>query len=268
MMHVVVVRPVPSFVDVRRWLGAFEWQLSTDAEGVQSARCELGRAEAADLGARLRGVVLAGARVELQISPPLPRPVVRAARLDEARRHRARSPGFTHRAARVDESARLGLTPEALALALGKRARALGAQVHVVDACCGAGGNAIGFARAGCSVTAIEIDAARLELARHNAALYGVANRIEWLRGDARALLAQMPAALWFIDVPFAERSPEGRLPLLDALLELRPPLQRAWLKVPADYDPASIAGARPEAWFGAGEGDALRVKFFVLALG
>jgi SAM-dependent methyltransferase len=267
MTHAVVVRPVPPFIDARRWLGPFEWQLSVDAHGVPSATCELERADAADLSARLRGVVLAGVRIELSIAPPLPRSAVRAARLDEARRHRVRSPGFTHRAARVDDDARLGLTPEALALALGQRARSLAERAHVVDACCGAGGNTIGFARAGCSVTAIELDAARLELARHNAALYGVAERIAWLHGDARDLLPQQPATLWFIDVPFAERTPQGRLPLLDALLALRPSKQRAWLKVPADFDPASIAGARPEAWFGVGEGDAQRVKFLVLEL-
>jgi trimethylguanosine synthase len=268
MKHAVAVRPVPAFVDARRWLGAFDWRLSTSAEGVRSASCELERADAADLGARLRGVVLAGSRVELSITPPLPRSAVRAARLDEARRHRARSAGFTHSAARVDQEARLGLTPEALALALGRRARALGERVHVVDACCGAGGNALGFARAGCRVTAIELDAARLELARHNAAVYGVADRIAFVHADARDVLAAHPAALWFIDVPFAERTGDGRLPLLDALLAPRPAAQRAWLKVPADFDPALIADARPEAWFGAGEGDAQRVKFLLLELG
>jgi len=44
-------------------------------------------------------------------------------------------------------------------------------------------GNAIQFARTCSHVIAIDIDASRLRLARHNAAVYGVADRIEFIHG-------------------------------------------------------------------------------------
>ncbi|MFI5308607.1 MAG: methyltransferase domain-containing protein, partial [Polyangiales bacterium] len=145
------------------------------------AQADLDRPEAADLQARLRGVGLGGARLSIEISPPLPRSAVRAAAVTEARRHRTGSVGFSRKGARLDAEARRSLTPEALALALGRRAR----RARVLDACCGAGGNAIGFARAGCAVVAVEQDEARLAMAEHNARLYGVASQIRFVAGDA-----------------------------------------------------------------------------------
>lgn len=154
-----------------------------------------------------------------------------------------------------------------MALELGRRAN----QCHVIDACCGAGGNAIGFARAGCSVTAIEIDPSRLAMAKHNAAIYGVAERIEWLHGDARTLLPGLSLSkesLWFIDVPWQRADDESMRVLLDEILALRPPGQRAWAKVPAAFDPAFVARAKPHACFGTSPGDARRVKFLILEIG
>jgi predicted RNA methylase len=142
--------------------------------------------------------------------------------------------------------------------------------VHVIDACCGAGGNAIGFARAGCLVTAIELDGARIELARHNAQLYGVADRIRFLSGDARELIATLDADLLFIDPPWGERYDKQRVALADitllpVLLAQRARYARTWLKLPPSFDPSTIDGARPSAWFGVGSGDARRVKFLLL---
>lgn len=59
----------------------------------------------------------------------------------------------------------------------------------VLDAFCGVGGNAIGLARAGKRVVAVDISAERLRMARHNAKLYGVENRIEFVQGDAMDVL-------------------------------------------------------------------------------
>jgi trimethylguanosine synthase len=53
-----------------------------------------------------------------------------------------------------------------------------------VDAFCGVGGNAIAFAQTCEHVIAIDNDETRLRLARHNAAIYGVADRIEFVLGD------------------------------------------------------------------------------------
>lgn len=271
--HRVRVAPLPRWLDATRLLGEGAWHLS-ERDGWLEALAELSAAEAADLEARLRGVVLAGKRLVCECFPRLPRPSVRQARLEEARRQRQRSTGFSRQGVILDEEMRLGLTPEQLALALGQkakstieaRARQLGtAPLVVVDACCGAGGNAIGFARAGLRVIAIEPDPVRLAAARHNARLYGVSEQIELIEGDARDHLAARRAGLWFLDVPWSTRSSDGHLPLLVELLALRPEGQLIWSKVPADFDPELLQDARPEAWFGAGVGDQRRVKFLLL---
>ena len=85
----------------------------------------------------------------------------------------------------LDEQGLYSVKPEAIALHV---ARTLPGDT-VLDAFCGVGGSAIGFARAGRRVLAVEIDAARLEMAKHNARLYGVADRIAFAHGDARDAL-------------------------------------------------------------------------------
>jgi SAM-dependent methyltransferase len=238
-----------------------------DRDGV-AAQADLPREAAADLAARLRGVGLGGESLAVEIDPVLPRGVVRDARLVEARRLRAGSAGFTRAGTHLDAEARRSLTPEALALALGRRARG----AHVLDAACGAGGNAIGFARAGCRVTAVELDAARLAMARANARAYGVADRIRFIVGDALDLVPTLAAELLFVDPPWGERYDKRRvvladLPLLAQLLARRTHGERIWAKVPPSFDPRSIPGARARAVFGVGEGDARRVKFLLLEL-
>lgn len=56
----------------------------------------------------------------------------------------------------------------------------------IIDAFAGVGGNAIALARSGRweRVFAIEKDLKTLECAKHNAEIYGVANKIFWLNGD------------------------------------------------------------------------------------
>ena len=61
----------------------------------------------------------------------------------------------------------------------------------VIDAFCGVGGNTIAFALSGRwkRVYAIEKDEATLACAKHNAEIYGVADRITWFRGDCFEIL-------------------------------------------------------------------------------
>jgi hypothetical protein len=267
--HRVRVSALPIWLDVNRLLGSGPWRAVEDAFGTLTVEADLTRAAAADLEARLRGVGLAGKVLATEITPPLPRAQVRAARSVEARRHREGSPGLTRPGARFDAEARHSLTPEALALAIGERAEG----VHVLDAGCGAGGNAIGFARAGCSVTAIEQHAGRLSMARHNAALYGVAERIRFIKGDALEIVPRVEADLLFIDPPWGVDYDKRRveladLPLLSSLLAQRARFARVWIKVPPSFDPTTLPGAAPAAFFGVGAGDARRVKFLLLQLG
>jgi trimethylguanosine synthase len=54
----------------------------------------------------------------------------------------------------------------------------------IIDGFCGVGGNAIQFAFTCERVIAIDIDPHKIQLARQNAAVYGVEDRIEFIVGD------------------------------------------------------------------------------------
>lgn len=262
----VRVWALPPWLDWRRLLGPGHWTALELPDGHLEAVATLERAAAADLAARLRGAGIGGSLLHVEISPPLHRADLRKANSEEARRYREGSTGFSMQSARLDDEGRKSLTPEALALALGEQARDL----RVIDACAGAGGNAIGFARAGCTVLAIEINPDRLALARHNAQLYGVADRIEFVGGDALAIVPEREADLLFIDPPWGERYNKERVTLSDLppcreLLERAPHLSKRWIKVPPSFDPSTLAGCHVEAFFGVGRGDERRVKFLLL---
>ena len=72
------------------------------------------------------------------------------------------------------------VTPELIANQIAERCRC----DTIIDAFCGVGGNTIAFAKTCERVIAIDNDETRLRLARHNAAIYGVADRIEFVLGD------------------------------------------------------------------------------------
>ena len=246
----ISVSGVPGWVDAERLLGAGPWERAGAA-----FVAHLGPNEEADVQARLRGVVLGGRAISVDLDPPAPRALVRAARLRDARARRDTTPGFLKRGVRLDEEGRISLTPEALAVAIGRQA----AGRHVVDATCGCGGNAIGFARAGCVVVAVDLSSGRLELARHNARLFGVQDRITFVHADAEEVTPDLAKDLVFVDPPWssADLSP---LPALARKIETE-----LWAKVPPSFDPTALPGAVPEAWFGEGDGDRHRVKLLLL---
>ena len=264
--HRVVVKHVPRWVPQERLLGDGAWVACEDGGWA----CELTTREACDVAARLRGVGLGGRKLELSATPKLPRAAVRGARLDDARSRRRASPGFSRRGAKLDDEGRWSLTPERLALEIGRRV----AKRSVVDATCGAGGNAIGFARQGCRVLAVDVDRSRLDLARHNAKLYGVDARITFACADATALPPERDADVLFVDPPWGvewNRTRTGlcSLPLLEAMLDLAQQegrrFTRVLAKVPPSFDPGTTPGAAPEAVFGHEPGDYRRVKFVLL---
>ncbi|KAL1940731.1 hypothetical protein VTO73DRAFT_7772 [Trametes versicolor] len=80
----------------------------------------------------------------------------------------------------LDEEGWYSVTPERVADQIAERCRC----GVVLDAFCGVGGNAIAFARTCERVIAMDVSPVRLALARHNAALYGVQDRIEFILGD------------------------------------------------------------------------------------
>lgn len=102
----------------------------------------------------------------------------------------------------LDEVGWYSVTPERVADQIAERCRC----DTVLDAFCGVGGNAIAFARTCQRVIALDTSPTRLALARHNAAVYGVAEHIEFVLADfvsfARAHAAR-PRAGRTIDVVF-----------------------------------------------------------------
>jgi trimethylguanosine synthase len=82
----------------------------------------------------------------------------------------------------LDEQSWFSVTPEPIAARISQRC-----QCNVIlDAYCGAGGNAIQFALTCQHVVAIDIDPVKLLLAKHNAEVYGVKHKITFLLGDWR----------------------------------------------------------------------------------
>jgi len=81
---------------------------------------------------------------------------------------------------RMDQAAWFEVTPESVAWHLADRLR-FGL---VVDGTCGVGGNAIQFALTSDHVIGVDIDASRLRDAQHNAKVYGVRDKIDFVCDD------------------------------------------------------------------------------------
>ena len=262
------VTPLPTWLDADRLLGVSAPLTMTEVgPGHVRVDVRLSASEAADVAARLRGVGIDGRALDIVVDPPLPRALVRAARLRDARLRRTITPGFTVPGGRAEGEGRFSLTPASIAHHIGLVARGR----SVVDACCGSGGNAIGFARAGCVVTAIERDRERLAEARHNARLYGVSERMTFVLGDALDEVPKRAADLLFVDPPWGvdydkHHTDRSHFPLLDALIaQAAPGYGALWAKVPSSFAVSSLAGATATAWFGEAAGDEHRIKFVLL---
>ena len=91
------------------------------------------------------------------------------------------------------------VTPEVIAANIAKRCKCR----VMVDAMCGAGGNAIAFAKVCDSVIAVDIDRGKVEMARHNAKIYGVEDRIQFVVADFFEIAASLRASSSLIDVVF-----------------------------------------------------------------
>lgn len=207
-----------------RLLGAPEHALRDPSEAADVVRALSGR--------RLGGVTLA-VSAELGWNEALPTPTGR-------RQWRwGRSKPWLN----VDEEGRWSLTPRHIAEAQAALALSDGGlnDGPVLDAFCGCGGNAVAFALAGLRVTTVELNPTRLAMARHNAARFGVQDRITFVRGDARDEVARRLTAdtTVFLDPPWGG---PGEVPLTwEALLPgWEAPAARLLVKVPAAFEPAS----------------------------
>jgi len=166
------------------------------------ADSRLGPKQARRVHHLLDGRMVAGHRLRVVLEPPL-----RIGRRPSPRRARAerRRSLFSmwDQGVRWDDEGLFSATPEALALAM-----VAGAQGIAVDAGCGLGSLALALARTPgvTRVVAIERDPDRLGLARHNAAVYGVADRIQFVHGDAVDVLARTPCDVLVADPPWGGR--------------------------------------------------------------
>ena len=145
-------------------------------------------------------MVLAGVPVQVLCTPPVPKREDRAFFLP-----RNRSPedlfSLWNRGIQLDEEGRYSLTPEHMAMDIAKSVP----KGIIWDAFCGCGGNAIAFARQPhiTKVIATDIDKDRLDMAKHNAQIYGVAQKIDFRCMDIRN--TQVKDVFVFADPPWGE---------------------------------------------------------------
>lgn len=99
----------------------------------------------------------------------------------------------------LDEESWFSVTPEGIAKHIAKRCKA----DVVIDAFCGAGGNSIQFALRSRKVIAVDIDPQKIELARNNAAVYGVENKIEFVLADFLEVAPGLQGDVVFLSPPW-----------------------------------------------------------------
>ncbi|KAG7200350.1 hypothetical protein KM043_017807 [Ampulex compressa] len=100
---------------------------------------------------------------------------------------------------KLDRESWFSVTPEKIAEHIAERCKC----DTIIDAFCGAGGNAIQFAYTCERVVAIDIDPVKIELARNNAKVYGVDDRIEFIVGDFLKLAPRLVADVVFLSPPW-----------------------------------------------------------------
>lgn len=100
---------------------------------------------------------------------------------------------------KLDKESWYSVTPEKIAEHIAERCRC----ELIIDAFCGCGGNAIQFAFTCERVIAIDIDPVKIENARHNAKVYGVDDRIEFILGDFFKLAQNLKADVVFLSPPW-----------------------------------------------------------------
>ena len=219
----------PAFVDPRLWI---------------EPGAEVPAARARWLLAHLDGLAVGGGRLTVRTEPPI-RAGRRAPPREDARSRRRRLFSRWDRGIRADDEGLVGATPEALALRIASGARGV-----VLDGTSGIGALAIAYARQPDveKVIAVDVDARRLAMARHNARIYGVADRIDFVRGDIVRLVGRHDADLLVLDPPWGGRGYDRERVTLDGLgLDVASVLARfsgpVVLKLPRSFDVATLPG-------------------------
>lgn len=100
---------------------------------------------------------------------------------------------------KLDRESWFSVTPEKVAICTAMRCKC----DTIIDAFCGAGGNSIQFAKTCKRVISIDIDEKKIEMARHNARIYGVEDRIEFVVGDYFEIAKTIKADVVFLSPPW-----------------------------------------------------------------
>uniref|UniRef100_K3X203 Trimethylguanosine synthase n=1 Tax=Globisporangium ultimum (strain ATCC 200006 / CBS 805.95 / DAOM BR144) TaxID=431595 RepID=K3X203_GLOUD len=99
----------------------------------------------------------------------------------------------------LDHESWYSVTPQAIAEHIARRLQC----DIVVDPFAGCGGNVIQLAMVCKHVIAIDIDPEKIRMAKHNAAIYGVAHKIEWIVGNSLEILPTVKADVVFLSPPW-----------------------------------------------------------------
>lgn len=192
----------------------------------------------------LDGLALAGGVVRVSTDPPLRAGRTRQSWEPRAERERRIDPRFSE--LRFDDEALYSATPRAIADALAEHAHGV-----VLDGTCGAGLLALALARRPevREVVAVDVDRRRLAMARHNAEVHGLSDRIRFVHGDVREILAETKPDTLVLDPPWGGRDYDRARTTFDGLaragLDVRPLLSAhagtTLLKLPPSFDAAEL---------------------------
>lgn len=147
----------------------------------------------------------------------------------------------------TDEEGLFSVKPERAALRIAERIRG----DTILDAFCGIGGSAIAFATRGKQVISVDTNQARLNMARANARLYGVADRIQFVHGSFPEVIDGFAFDSIYLDPAWGgpeyarmERFPmRGFSPSGEAMLTASfSKIGRVALTVPANFDLTELA--------------------------
>lgn len=114
---------------------------------------------------------------------------------------------------KLDYESWFSVTPEKIAKHTAQRCKCN----VIIDAFCGAGGNSIAFARTCNKVIAIDIDPEKIELAKHNAKIYGVEDKIDFICGDFFSLSEKLIGDVVFLSPPWG-----GPAYIVDSVFDIK----------------------------------------------
>jgi trimethylguanosine synthase len=221
----------PAFVDPTKW--------NAPGELVSALRARW-------LLAELDGFCVGGGRLSVRTEPSIRKGRRRPRREDRGERRR-RTFSRWDRGIQYDEEGLISATPEALA-----RTMANGARGVVLDGTAGIGCLTIAYALESnvSKVIAVDRDPRRLAMARHNAEIYGVSERIEFVCGDTVEMLDRFDADVLLLDPPWGGREYDReRVTLEDLSIDVRSAIARfegneIVLKLPRSFDPSTLPGS------------------------